>query len=245
MPLIVSLNKVCIDLAGQRIIDQLDLDIAEGEFIAILGANGSGKTTLLRALLDLIPVAHGQIKINTQKIAYVPQRLPAVSGIPISVFESVATGLLTGKVKFFSQRAEKEKINESLKAVGVLDLSSKSLAKLSGGQLRRTMIAKALVSEPVLLMLDEPTAGLDHASQILLSQTLNKLKKANVTIILVTHELGLLTDLVDRVVVLDRNAKNNVSYQGKLPVPLALDPESHHSEELKSQVNESVLGLNS
>jgi len=209
-----------------------------------LGANGSGKTTLLRALLKLIPIAHGKISVKAKKIAYVPQRLPAVSGVPISVYESVATGLLDGKLRFISTKGQKSSVNLALKKVGIFELANKSLAKLSGGQLRRTMIAKALVSDPDLILLDEPTAGLDHNSQILLFNTLKELKDSGVTIILVTHELGSLSLLVDQVVVLDRKAKNNISYFGKLPVPVDVDPESHHSDELVTAIDESVLGLN-
>lgn len=209
-----------------------------------MGANGSGKTTLLRALLKLIPIAHGEISVKAKRIAYVPQRLPAVSGVPISVYESVATGLLDGKLRIFSAKGQKASINLALKKVGIFELINKSLAKLSGGQLRRTMIAKALVADPDLILLDEPTASLDHSSQILLFNTLKELKDFGVTIILVTHEIGSLALLVDKVVVLDRKAKNNISYFGKLPMPVAVDPESHHSDELITAIDESVLGLN-
>lgn len=209
-----------------------------------MGANGSGKTTLLRALLKLIPIAHGEISVKAKRIAYVPQRLPAVSGVPISVYESVATGLLDGKLRIFSAKGQKASINLALKKVGIFELINKSLAKLSGGQLRRTMIAKALVADPDLILLDEPTASLDHSSQILLFNTLKELKDSGVTIILVTHEIGSLALLVDKVVVLDRKAKNNISYFGKLPMPVAVDPESHHSDELITAIDESVLGLN-
>lgn len=209
-----------------------------------MGANGSGKTTLLRALLKLIPIAHGEISVKAKRIAYVPQRLPAVSGVPISVYESVATGLLDGKLRIFSTKGQKASINLALKKVGIFELINKSLAKLSGGQLRRTMIAKALVADPDLILLDEPTASLDHSSQILLFNTLKELKDFGVTIILVTHEIGSLALLVDKVVVLDRKAKNNISYFGKLPMPVAVDPESHHSDELITAIDESVLGLN-
>lgn len=210
-----------------------------------MGANGSGKTTLLRAILDLIPIAHGEIEVNFKKVAYVPQRLPAVSGIPISVFESVSTGLLDGKFIIFSKKAQKTKVLETLRMLEIEDLATKSLAKLSGGQLRRVMIARALVSAPDLLLLDEPTAGLDHNSQIRLFDNLQELKQSGVTILLITHELGALAKLVDRAVILDKKSKKNISYIGKLPIPLELDPESHHSEELKTKISESVLGLNS
>lgn len=182
--------------------------------------------------------------MKAKKIAYVPQRLPAVSGVPISVYESVATGLLDGKLRIFSTKGQKVTVNLALKKVGIFELINKSLAKLSGGQLRRTMIAKALVADPDLILLDEPTAGLDHSSQILLFNTLKELKDSGVTIILVTHEIGSLALLVDKVVVLDRKAKNNISYFGKLPVPVNVDPESHHSDELITAIDESVLGLN-
>ena len=210
-----------------------------------MGANGSGKTTLLRALLGLIPIAHGSITINAKKISYVPQRMPAVSGIPISVAESVATGLLDGSITLFKKTATKQRVAEVLQLLDILHLSKKSLGQLSGGQLRKVMIAKALVAHPDLLLLDEPTSGLDQNSQILLIKTLAKLKKQGVTIILVTHEIGIFTKLVDLAVVLDSSQSNNTSYIGKLPIPLYLGPESHHSEELKTKIDESVLGLNS
>jgi zinc transport system ATP-binding protein len=200
---------------------------------------------LLRALLGLIPSVHGNISLNATKIAYVPQRLPAVSGIPISVSESVATGLLDGSLNLFRKNRSKQRVSQVLSTLEISSLTKKSLSQLSGGQLRKVMIAKALVSNPDLLLLDEPTSGLDQASQSQLIKTLKELKNNKVTIVLVTHELGIFTDLVDKAIVLDRNAKNNVSYMGKLPIPISLDPESHHSEELKSKVDESVLGLNS
>ncbi len=200
---------------------------------------------MLRAVLDIIPIAHGKITIKASKIAYVPQRLPAVSGIPISVYESVASGLLDGKIRLFSKKADKARVLQALKQLQIEELAGKSLAKLSGGQLRRVMIAKALVSKPDLMLLDEPTAGLDSNSQKRLLRTLRELKEAGVTILLITHELGGLSVLVDRAVVLDRKAKKNISYFGKLPIPLNLEPESHHSEELKAKISESVLGLNS
>ena len=174
-----------------------------------------------------------------------PQRLPAVSGIPISVSESVATGLLDGSLNLFRKNRSKQRVSQVLSTLEISSLTKKSLSQLSGGQLRKVMIAKALVSNPDLLLLDEPTSGLDQASQSQLIKTLKELKNNKVTIVLVTHELGIFTDLVDKAIVLDRNAKNNVSYMGKLPIPISLDPESHHSEELKSKVDESVLGLNS
>jgi zinc transport system ATP-binding protein len=200
---------------------------------------------LLRALLGLIPSVHGNISLNATKIAYVPQRLPAVSGIPISVSESVATGLLDGSINLFRKNRSKQRVSQVLSTLEISSLANKSLSQLSGGQLRKVMIAKALVSNPDLLLLDEPTSGLDQASQSQLIKTLKELKNKKVTIVLVTHELGIFTDLVDKAIVLDRAAKNNVSYMGKLPIPVLLDPESHHSEELKSKIDESVLGLNS
>jgi zinc transport system ATP-binding protein len=195
--------------------------------------------------LGLIPTAHGSIKIDSKKISYVPQRLPAVSGIPISVSESVATGLLDGGITLFRGSANKQKVIKALEMLNILNLSKKSISQLSGGQLRKVMIAKALVANPDLLLLDEPTSGLDQVSQNSLIKTLTNLKKQGVTIILVTHEIGIFTELVDLAVVLDRNHSNNTSYIGKLPIPLSLDPQSHHSEELKAKIDESVLGMNS
>lgn len=161
------------------------------------------------------------------------------------MYESVATGLLDGKLRFFAKRGQKALIYDSLEKMGIANLAHQSLAKLSSGQLRRTMISKAIVSNPDLILLDEPTAGLDHDSQTLLHDLLSDLKKVSTTIILVTHDLGALSVLVDKVVVLDRKARNNISYLGKLPIPVAVAPESHHSQDLTAVLNESVLGLNS
>ena len=240
----IELKQICVDLENTRVIDQLTLAINQGEFVAILGANGTGKTTLLKVILGLLPMAHGSIDMNSDNVGYVPQRLPLQGGVPISVMEYVSTGLRVKKVNsFWINKTESKLIQQALKTVGLLDIKNSNLFNLSGGQQRRVMIARALVSNPDILLLDEPTAGIDSDSQESLKEVLEAYKKNLKTIILVTHELEVLEPLVDRVVVLGTNTKGSVIYDGKLPIPKHLYSIAHHSHE-DSVNSKSILGMN-
>lgn len=190
----------------------MNVTLQPGKLVALLGANGSGKSTLVRALLGLVPTSHGSIELfgtdlrvftDWARIGYVPQRVTASSGVPATVAEVVGSGRLTRGSWFRpASGADRAAVERALAIVGLTDRARDSVGRLSGGQQQRVLIARALSREPELLLLDEPIAGVDRASQDALVQALRDLAARGATVLVVLHELGLLAPLIDRVVVL-------------------------------------------
>lgn len=180
---------------GVNALENVTFSVKEGEFLGIIGPNGGGKTTLLKALLNLIPINSGNIEIfgkslkeNKHEIGYVPQFSKMNATFPISVKEVVLSGFLSaGKPRFKYSELEKQKADEILKKLGIFDKKDCLVSELSGGQRQRLLIARALVSEPKILILDEPTASVDPVSSENIFEVLSSLE--NVTIILVTHDM--------------------------------------------------------
>jgi zinc transport system ATP-binding protein len=237
----IELTDGAVAISGRPILRGIDLRVEAGEFVALLGANGSGKSTLVRALTGLRPLAHGRLLLfgtdaerfhDWQRIGYVPQRAGATSGVPASVWEVVASGRLTRRrlLRRLS-RADRVAIDDALEVVGLGDRRRDGVAQLSGGQQQRALIARALAGEPELIFLDEPTAGVDVPNQLALAEALRELKARGATIVLVTHELGPLAELVDRAVVM---RDGRVAYDGapltdhEVHDPWLGEPHAHH-----------------
>lgn len=231
---VFSLRDGAVVLGGRPILRGIDLDVHRGEVLAVLGANGSGKSTLMRALLGLLPLVRGEARAfgvpitelrDRYRIGYVPQRASAASGIPASVREVVASGRLSRRPAWRpAGRADRAAVARALEVVGLADRAGDDVSHLSGGQQQRVMIARALAAEPEVLVLDEPTAGVDIVNQRVLAATLERLVDGGVTVVLVAHELGPLAPLIDRVVVM---RDGRVAYDGS-PAGLPLD--SHGSD---------------
>ena len=229
----VHLSDGAVAIGGRPVLRGIDLTIASGEFVALMGANGSGKSTLVRALTGLRPLAAGSLRLfgtpfddfsDWHRIGFVPQRTSATSGVPASVWEVVAAGRLTRRRLLRPlSRADRRAIHDALAVVGLTGKARDGVSHLSGGQQQRVLIARALAGEPDLFFLDEPTAGVDLPNQHALADALGQLKERGATIVLVAHELGPLAPLVDRAVVM-RNGR--VAYDGP---PLA-DHEVHHPD---------------
>ena len=212
MPVVVELAKVSFAYAGSRpVLRDVDLRIEEGEFVAIAGPNGGGKTTLLRLALGLERPTAGTVRLlgepadrvrGRSRIAYLPQRAQLAIDAPASVREVVAAGRvprrgLLGRATASDRRA----IRESIARVGLLQQADSVVARLSGGQQQRAFIAKALAAEPDLLVLDEPTAGVDADAQEALASLLERLHRdLAVTILFVSHEFGAVERFVERLV---------------------------------------------
>lgn len=204
-------KDVGVTLSGTQILSDVNLNIKQGEVVAILGANGSGKSTLVRALLGVLPVTTGSVEAFGKPvgsttpwadIGYVPQRISAGSGVPVSVREVVESGLLHGRVLRL-RKSKRHAVDEAMEAVHIEDLANRTVTELSGGQQQRTLIARALVRQPRLLVLDEPIAGLDIPSHIALAETLKELNvDKGTTLVMVLHELGAFRSLIDRTVML-------------------------------------------
>jgi zinc transport system ATP-binding protein len=217
----VTLRDVAVELGGRPVLRGIDLDVRAGEVVAVLGANGSGKSTLVRTILGLVPTVRGEVRLfgtpldrfkDWRRVGYVPQRVTAAAGAPASVWEVVSTGRLS-RLRPWQRmgREDRAAVRSALRAVGLDDQPRRGVATLSGGQQQRVMVARALAGEPGLLVLDEPTAGVDVASQEGFARVLGTLVREGTTVVLVAHELGPLAPLVGRTVVM---RDGRVEYDG-------------------------------
>jgi len=200
---------------ASHILRGIDLMVDRGEVVALLGANGSGKSTLVRALVGINSPSEGTVRllgkplgagrrgaaVDWSRIGYVPQRAGAGGGIPSTAQEVVASGLLHGR-RLRLPRGWRGLVEAALDQVGLADRVRDPVHHLSGGQQQRILIARALVREPDLLVLDEPVAGVDVASQEAFAATMRRLVDGGLTVLVVLHELGELEPLVSRAVVL-------------------------------------------
>jgi zinc transport system ATP-binding protein len=208
----VRLHDGAVAIDGRPVLRGLDLTVRSGDFLALMGANGSGKSTLVRAITGLLPLTAGSLELfgtpiddfeDWSRLGYVPQRAGAGSGVPASVWEIVAAGRL-GHRKLFRplSKVDRMAIDDALDVVGLAHRAKDGIHRLSGGQQQRVLIARALAGEPEMLLLDEPTAGVDITNQRALAATLHELRSRGSTIVLVAHELGPLAPLVSRAVVM-------------------------------------------
>ncbi|MFC4072332.1 metal ABC transporter ATP-binding protein [Actinoplanes subglobosus] len=229
---VVEVSHLAVGYDGREVLRDVSLSVTAGDVVAILGANGSGKSTLIRTVLGLVPARRGEIRLfgtpqqrfrGWERIGYVPQRLGAGSGVPATVGEVVASGRLARRGVFrFPGRTDKAAVRDALTAVGLLDRIDDPVTTLSGGQQQRTLIARALAGSPDLLVLDEPNAGVDAASQEAFAAALTRFAGDGGTILLVLHELGPLRPLIGRAVVVH---DGRIAYEGTPP-----EPAGHHAE---------------
>lgn len=227
-PVSLAVEDLCVTLGGSTILNRVSLTVRAGESVAFLGANGSGKSTLVRAILGIVPASAGTVElfganvahrkaVPWARIGYVPQRVSASSGVPATALEVVRSGLL-GRGRMWADvgRRAKQKAMDALAAVGLADRARDHVQVFSGGQAQRVLIARALVREPELLILDEPLAGIDKDSRGALASILTDLRERGATLITVLHEMGELESIVERAVVLE-NGK--VVHDGSPPPP--------------------------
>lgn len=202
----VKVDHVSFRYSGETVLDDVSLEVKKGDFLGVIGPNGSGKTTLLRLMLGLLRPTQGEIYLfgrsladfsDWRRIGYVPQKAGAVASttrFPVTVKETIAMEGASGAA-----------IDRALSAVGMADHRNKLLAELSGGQQQRVFIARALASKPELLILDEPTVGVDVESQ---SQFYDLLKKLNremhISLVLVSHDVDVVAHEVKTVACLNK-----------------------------------------
>jgi zinc transport system ATP-binding protein len=240
--IVLSVRNGVVAYGSRPVLRHVSCSVAAGEVVAVLGANGSGKSTLVRAALGLVPLQSGAAELFGtplrpasrrlsrvwQRIGYVPQRIGAGSGVPATVREVVAAGRLARRGLLRpSREADHAAVNGALAAVGLAERAGEPVATLSGGQQQRTLIARALAGEPELLVLDEPTAGVDAASQAAFAEALRGFVAGGGTVLLVAHELGPLQALVGRAVVLHQG---EIVHDGPVPRPAGhhADPDHDH-----------------
>ncbi|MFI5929249.1 metal ABC transporter ATP-binding protein [Micromonospora sp. DT44] len=229
---VITVEHGAVGYDGRTVLRDVSFTVTAGEVVAVLGANGSGKSTLIRTILGLVPLSSGSITLfdrplrqfrQWQRIGYVPQRLGAGSGVPATVREVVASGRLARRgILRPPGAADRAAVDAALRAVGLADRATDPVSTLSGGQQQRTLIARALAGKPELLILDEPTAGVDAASQEAFAGALRDFVADGGTVLLVAHELGPLRPVISRAVVVHQGG---ICHDG--PVP---DPAGHHAE---------------
>ncbi|MEU3597830.1 metal ABC transporter ATP-binding protein [Streptomyces sp. NPDC006798] len=210
-PPVIFLGGARAALGSRPVLRGIDLTVARGEVVALLGANGSGKSTAVRSVIGRVPLTAGRVELfgtelrrfrEWARVGYVPQRTTAASGVPATVREVVTSGRLSRARLGLLSRSDRAAVDRAIGLVGLADRAKDPVEALSGGQHQRVLIARALAAEPELLIMDEPMAGVDLASQQVLADTLRDQVSAGTTVLLVLHELGAVEPLIDRAVVL-------------------------------------------
>ncbi|MGB8952803.1 MAG: metal ABC transporter ATP-binding protein [Candidatus Aminicenantales bacterium] len=235
--ILIEVKNVSYSYAHEPVILNVSLSIRTGDFLAVLGPNGSGKTTLLKIMLGLLKSSEGSVSImgkpideftEWQKIGYIPQKATHFDPLfPASVREVVAMALLSTK-KFFQMTGTEEEasIHHALKQVGMEAYENRRIGSLSGGEQQRVFIARAVVNQPQILFLDEPTTGVDRDMQEHFYEILNILnKRAGMTIVLVTHDIGIVNTHITQVACLNQRLVYHGSHS-----------EFCHSEEFKNMI---------
>ncbi|MEU8296943.1 metal ABC transporter ATP-binding protein [Micromonospora sp. NPDC048909] len=231
-PPVITVEHGAVGYDGRPVLRDVSLRVTAGEVVAVLGANGSGKSTLVRAVLGLVPLTGGSVTLfdrplrrfrQWERVGYVPQRLGAGGGVPATVREVVASGRLARRGFLRPPgAADRAAVDLALRAVGLADRAGDPVATLSGGQQQRTLIARALAGRPELLVLDEPTAGVDAASQEAFAGALREFVADGGTVLLVAHELGPLRPVISRAIVVH---EGGICHDGSVP-----EPAGHHAE---------------
>jgi zinc transport system ATP-binding protein len=213
---VVCLKNVSFNRGDKNVLDDITFCIDEGIFLGIIGPNGGGKTTLLKLILGSLPLQAGKIQIfgysprelgsKRSLIGYVPQKHEIDKNFPATALDVVLMGAVAKVGLFRRVPAElKGRAEELLTRVGVGDLSTRLIGRMSGGQQQRTFIARALISQPKLLILDEPTVGLDSAGQKSFLELVCTLKKElHLTVVMVSHDVGQLSFYSDQIACLNR-----------------------------------------
>lgn len=214
--MILEVKNVSFDYPDKNILKDVSFSVEKGDFLCILGSNGTGKSTLLKLILNIIKLQKGEIFIegipstkykNNGSISYVSQKATGFNqDFPATVSEVVAAGLYPrcGFMRFFGRR-EKLQVYKALKKVGIYDLKDRLIGRLSGGQQQRVFIAKAIVSEPEIIILDEPTVGIDVNAVDSICCLMGDLNLSGYTIIMVTHDLSSVIHHTNKVLMLTEN----------------------------------------
>lgn len=194
--------------SGPNVLDNINLEIVRGEFVGIVGPNGGGKTTLLKLIIGLLQPDKGKVVITKNRVGYVPQFSTFQNDFPISVAETVLMGRLgTNRAIGGYSKVDKQKMRETLAKLEIEALHNKPIDSLSGGQLQRVMVARALVCEPQILLLDEPTANVDVPAEKNIFDLLKMINKEGITILVVSHDIGFISQYIARVVCVNRELR--------------------------------------
>lgn len=214
-PAVVELENLSFAYRTEAVLESVNLRVTQGEFLALLGPNGGGKTTLLKLMLGLLKPADGSVRILGRKpaqverhIGYVPQQTKYNPGFPITVEQVVLLGIVRRRLSpgLGYHRADREKARLALSRVDIESLSDTPIQTLSGGQLQRVLIARAIVNSPALLVFDEPTSSIDPHGTYCFYEMLAKLgdELSQLTIVLVSHDISVTAPMIDSVACVNR-----------------------------------------
>ncbi len=212
-PATIPLSVQDLTVAWHRkpVIWDVQFDVAPGQLVGIIGPNGAGKSTLLKAIMDLVPRTSGRVEIfggpwkqNRQRVGYVPQRESVDWDFPVSVLDVVTMGLY-GRLGWFRpvRKQHREAAQRALERVGMGALAGRQISQLSGGQQQRTFLARALVQDADLYLMDEPFAAVDAATEQAIVEILREMRAAGKTAVVIHHDLHTVADYFDSVVLLN------------------------------------------
>lgn len=187
---VIEIKNLTVAYGENIALEDFNLDIEVGSLMALVGPNGAGKSTLIKTILKFLKQITGTIKINAKTLAYVPQRNSVDWDFPTTLFDVVEMGCY-GRVGFFKRvnKKEKQKVLKAIEQVGMSEFKDRQISELSGGQQQRTFIARALVQEADIYLMDEPFQGVDSTTEKSIVEILKKLKSEGKTIIVVHHDL--------------------------------------------------------
>jgi len=214
--IVVKTEQLACSYREGRVLESINFQVERGDYVGIVGPNGSGKSTLVKALLGLVDICDGSTSLfgsrlpdfrDWHKVGYLPQSLNLVNPVfPATVHETVGLGLLS--LKSFPKRMsrnDRDKIDETLEELGIYELKTKLVGELSGGQLQRVLLARAIVNDPELLILDEPTAALDPETRERFYTMIADINRTRgVTVLLVTHDSGAIGQYASKMLYLDK-----------------------------------------
>lgn len=214
MKKLLEIKNLSAGYENQVVLENVSLDIFSNDFIGVIGPNGGGKTTLIKTILGLIKPISGELNllINKKNIGYLPQVNQIDKRFPITVFDVVRSGKADTALfsSFHKNRQEKEKAESLLQEMGILALRNKSIGELSGGQMQRVFLCRALMNEPELLVLDEPSTYVDNNFE---GELYLKMKELNdrMAILLISHDVGTISFFVKTIACVNRNLHHHPS----------------------------------
>ena len=206
----IKCEKLSLGYDGKAIVDNLNFEIQNGDYLCVLGENGVGKSTLIKTLLKLIKPISGEVVYNENllptEIGYLSQQQQLLKDFPASVFEIVLSGCQSKVgLRPFYKREEKQTAKEKIEKLGLLDLMTRSFSELSGGQQQRVLLARALMAGQRLMILDEPVTGLDPEASRKMYEIINELNKSNMTIVMISHDIEVALDYATKVLYIGQN----------------------------------------
>ena len=212
---IIQLDRVHVTFQDLLVLEDVSLSVTPGDFLAIIGPNGAGKTTLLQVILGLVRPAGGTVRVfgkapwdlngERRRIGYVPQVLSVDLNFPVRASEAVLMGRY-GRIGLVRRPSfdDRAAARRAMDRVGIADLADRPIARLSAGQRQRVFLARALANDPDLLLLDEPTTGVDVAATESLYELLRDLHEDGITVLVVSHDVGVVASYVDGVACVNR-----------------------------------------